>query len=260
MISGLHLLLDSDSGNSETEEYSVPVSIPQDIPNEHNPRGYATKIRTIFVDIFLSTIRTIQDTFCAKFITLLMGNQEPIKASKYFTDNFEMDGVILCAAETHVKISVPQHDKHLFFYKDNAYTLNVLMISDHTKRIRYVIARFSGAFHDGYIWDASDVDQFFRKYRNYKILGRSGSFYSPKPWLVKPISDAVPNSSNAKFNFKHAKALYGAEDCFNLLKNRFRCILGSRPLPFTPQECATIINVCCALHNMCIEYNVPEIL
>lgn len=56
------------------------------------------------------------------------------------------------------------------------------------------------------------------------------------------------------FNGKHCKLRNIVERCFGVLKNRFRCIIGSRGLHYTPAKVTQIINACCALHNICIYY------
>lgn len=57
-----------------------------------------------------------------------------------------------------------------------------------------------------------------------------------------------------RFNKKHASTRNVVERCFGLLKNRFRAILGSRGLHYSPQKATKIINACCAMHNICIKY------
>lgn len=39
---------------------------------------------------------------------------------------------------------------------------------------------------------------------------------------------------------------------------RFRCCLKHRVLHYSPETACKIINACVILHNMCMEYNIPE--
>ena len=41
-----------------------------------------------------------------------------------------------------------------------------------------------------------------------------------------------------------------------MAKNRFRCLSGARQLNFSPEKVSAIVNVCCALHNICFVYQV----
>lgn len=39
---------------------------------------------------------------------------------------------------------------------------------------------------------------------------------------------------------------------------RFRCLLKHRVLHYTPERATKIINACVVLHNLCIDYNIPD--
>lgn len=82
-------------------------------------------------------------------------------------------------------------------------------------------------------------------------VGDSG--YKLQPYLMTPYRSPTENLKN-KFNERHCKIRNIIERCNGVLKNRFRCILGSRGLHYSPKKASQIINVCCALHNICIFY------
>lgn len=65
------------------------------------------------------------------------------------------------------------------------------------------------------------------------------------------------NESKIKFNQMHSKTRWIVERSFGIIKNVFRCILGARQLHYKPEKASRIINVCCALHNLRVRFNVP---
>ena len=78
-----------------------------------------------------------------------------------------------------------------------------------------------------------------------------------KPYLITPYRTTnVEDARKRLFNTKHSSARNIIERTFGVLKNRFRCILGARQLHYNPQKAAQIINVVCALHNLCIKHRI----
>lgn len=86
------------------------------------------------------------------------------------------------------------------------------------------------------------------------IVGDAG--YALKPYLMTPFRATGPESAERRFNTKHAKARNIIERTIGVLKNRFRCLLGARQLHYSPKKAAQIVNICCALHNLCISHNI----
>lgn len=56
----------------------------------------------------------------------------------------------------------------------------------------------------------------------------------------------------------HSKTRNMVERVIGVIKNRSRCILSARQLHYSPQKAAQIINVACALHNICIHFKVED--
>ncbi|XP_061503752.1 uncharacterized protein LOC133391733 [Anopheles gambiae] len=135
----------------------------------------------------------------------------------------------------------------------------VLQVCDDTQIIGFVNAKYGGASHDSHVWNRSPVGRFCSiKHRNletgFKISGDSA--YPRADWLIVPCRNATANSAEAEFNTLHTAARIIIERTIGVLKSRFRCLSGQRELLHTAVKCLKIINVCCALHNMCINYRV----
>lgn len=81
--------------------------------------------------------------------------------------------------------------------------------------------------------------------------------YKLKPFVMTPFRNPK-DAAERLYNKKHASVRNVVERCFGLLKNRFRCIIGSRGLHYGPDRATQIINACCALHNMCIKYKCSD--
>lgn len=78
-----------------------------------------------------------------------------------------------------------------------------------------------------------------------------------KPYLITPYRTTNADDVRKKqFNTKHSSTRNIVERTFGILKNRFRCILGARQLHYSPKKAAQIINVVCALHNLCIKHKI----
>lgn len=69
-----------------------------------------------------------------------------------------------------------------------------------------------------------------------------------------------------RFNNILAKARCQVERVIGILKGRWRCLCSDRKLRYPPATVANIVNVCAALHNIClhykmnIDYNVENII
>lgn len=89
------------------------------------------------------------------------------------------------------------------------------------------------------------------------ILGDSG--YALRTYMQIPIlnPEPLPNSPEYRYNEAQMSTRALIERCNGVLKSRFRCLLKHRVLHYEPAIACKIINACVALHNICIENNVP---
>ena len=77
--------------------------------------------------------------------------------------------------------------------------------------------------------------------------------------MLTPIRDAGDGTPEGNYNRHHMKTRSLIERVNGLLKMRFRCLLKHRVLHYNPPTASKIINTCCALHNMCIDNNLPDV-
>ncbi|XP_049301680.1 putative nuclease HARBI1 [Anopheles funestus] len=240
-----------------TLKFLAQGSYQQGVGNDFTvPMGQST-----FSEIFDETVRVMEREL-KECITLEMTELEKQEARRFFYSKSGIPGVVMAADGTHIRMVAPNENAVLYFNRKGFYSLNALLICDHRNLIRYVNAKYSGSNHDAFIFEESPANLFFEERwregdRQCKILGDSA--YPSKPWLLRPFANSQPNSVEAEYNFKHAKARVIIEKTIGMLKGRFRCINGERQLHYTPTKCVRIVNVCCALHNLCIINRITEL-
>ncbi|CAG4972049.1 unnamed protein product [Colias eurytheme] len=186
--------------------------------------------------------------------------QRNIVKNKFYT-KFGIPGVIGCIDGSHFHIFTPKRDmEHLFYCRKHFYSLNVQMICDSECRILNINAKYGGATHDAFIWENSQANRYIQDlHRNNEqvwFLGDSG--YPQRPWLMTPITDAAEGTPQAKYTTIHGKARVVIENTFGRLKNRWRCLSKDRTLHYTPERCASIIMACSVLHNLALDFMLPD--
>ncbi|XP_055644036.1 putative nuclease HARBI1 [Toxorhynchites rutilus septentrionalis] len=217
--------------------------------------------QSTFSKVLSEMLNILERRLCSKWISLEMSENEQRRAKLYFYEKSGIPGIIMCVDGTHIKIIPPNQNRNLFYNRKGFYSLNVLIVCDDQQRIRFVDPSFHGSNHDAHIWRISPVRTYFEQmHRNggtqTKILGDAG--YPSESWLVTPFRAPEEGSLESDFNQRHALGRGIVERTIGVLKNRFRCLLGARQLHYTPTKCAQIVNVCCALHNICLEYGCSQ--
>lgn len=135
-----------------------------------------------------------------------------------------------------------------------------MVICDEEKIILSICAQYGGSTHDSFVWRQSAEKLVLESgrssdHKNGWLLGDSG--YPLEPWLMTPYRNPPPGSAASNFNFVHAQARSNVEQSIGMLKGRWRILMEERKSRYSPEKVATIINVCAALHNICIHFGVP---
>ncbi|XP_071573951.1 putative nuclease HARBI1 [Temnothorax nylanderi] len=181
-----------------------------------------------------------------------------------FWEKYQFPGIIGCIDCTHVAIVAPpthhpQFPEYIYVNRKGYHSINVQLICDSDMKIIHVNAKYPGSTHDSYIWNNCNflpiLKQLHNRRHTFYLLGDSG--YALRPWLLTPVINAEPNSSENHYNIAHRRIRSLIERTNGLLKMHFRCLLKHRVLHYKPDVASRIINSCVVLHNMCIKENVP---
>ncbi|XP_050339505.1 putative nuclease HARBI1 [Bactrocera neohumeralis] len=213
--------------------------------------------RSTISEVLTRVIKTLEHSICHQWIQLAMGASEKQHSKDYFYNKYRIPGIIVCIDGTHIKVLKPSTDEHLYFNRKGFFSMNAMIVCDSNMTIRAVDVRYPGSSHDAFVWSISTVRQhFLREYeigeRTSRLLGDSG--YGIEPFLLTPYRDPEYGSLQNTFNRAHSSARNVIERTIGLLKSRFRCLQGA--LQYNPQKVVKIVNVCCALHNICRCYNI----
>ncbi|KAL0879282.1 hypothetical protein ABMA27_003062 [Loxostege sticticalis] len=102
-------------------------------------------------------------------------------------------GVIGCIACTHIAITRPAEEEHVFFNRKGYHSLNAQMVRP---------------THDSRIWSASHVrtcmQGLHESGEQVWLLGDSG--FPQRSWLMTPILNAAPGSQEETYTHRHVQA------------------------------------------------------
>ncbi|XP_067636860.1 putative nuclease HARBI1 [Eurosta solidaginis] len=213
------------------------------------------------VSVVLSEVlNVLENSLCQRWIKFNYDEAELQQAKLYFFNISRIPGIIGCVDGTHIKIVAPKKElQHLYYNRKGFYSINAMIVCDHSMSIRYINAKYPGATHDSMVFSMSALKSHLKQQhqdgtRNTWLLGDAG--YALKPYLLTPFRNTEDGSAQRIYNTQHAKGRNIIERTIGVLKNRFRCLLQARALHYTPEKATKIINVCAALHNICMFYKV----
>lgn len=146
-----------------------------------------------------------------------------------------------------------------YFCRKQIYAINVQVICDDQRRIRYFYGGWPGSTHDNRAWRNSKVflDAATYFHTGEYLLGDSA--YSTSSILV-PSFKSLPGQALGPhkefFNKGHAAPRVVSEHCIGILKNRFPCLKninidvnGRQGL----KKIMDLLTCCCILHNIFID-------
>ena len=142
------------------------------------------------------------------------------------------------------------------------WSLSVLIVNDHKRRIRYYLAGFPGCCHDNRVWTASNLYKQPEKYfSGMEYLLGDSAFSNGRTMVAafkKPVGHPMPQP-HEEFNTLLAKARIISEHTIGILKGRFPWLRSIRMI-VTPEKesmkkILTHIHATIVLHNWLIDLN-----
>ncbi|XP_067623132.1 putative nuclease HARBI1 [Eurosta solidaginis] len=203
---------------------------------------------------------TLERVICTAAINIEMSEEEKQEAKRKFFIKSGIPNVIGCVDGTHIGIYAPSENRHLYLNRKGFYSINAMIACDHNMTIRYVDARYAGSTHDSFVWNNSTLKTYLEDNQlsgdNSIYLGDSG--YPLSSCLLTPFRIAQSGTRESLFNKKHAKGRNIIERTIGVLKCRFRCLLSDNKMRYDPDKVKTIVNICCALHNICKQFRISD--
>ena len=158
-----------------------------------------------------------------------------------------------------------REDSADFNGRKDGYTLTVLIVGDHRRRVRYFLAGWAGSAHDNRVYRTSRIGRAWKRFFGDKYYMVTDSAFeatsSTVPTYKVPVGGALTEGKE-RFNSILGRLRVISEHINGILKARFP-ILTSLPTRITEdkqsvQRVLEIIEVCIILHNFLIEENCTE--
>lgn len=183
--------------------------------------------------------------------------QRQIKLDFYDVSPLHFPGVIGAVDGSLIPILAPTEDEHLYVGRKGYHALNIQGIAAADLKFLNIVARWPGSTHDSFIWLGCNLENRFEngQFPNCYLLGDSA--YGLKQYLMTPIRNPETRAER-KYNRCHRTTRCVVERAFGVWKMRFRCLHKSGgTILQTPLKSIKIILATAALHNICIEQNLP---
>ncbi|XP_055849667.1 putative nuclease HARBI1 [Episyrphus balteatus] len=210
------------------------------------------------------TLEKMEDILCFEHIKFDIENNFTA-CKEFFAKKYALPGVIGCVDSTHISLSRPVKNEKTYVNKNGIHSLNAMIICDHELKINAINCRNGGTVTDAFVWTHCDEREYLEEQfvlnenqdQDCWLLGDAA--YSLEPWCITPYRNAAPGSPEERFNKVHSEAYSITQKTIKILKNRWQILLGQHEKlsRYDPERMARFINVCAALHNICIKFKVP---
>lgn len=109
-------------------------------------------------------ISRVTDAICRlkdRFIAFPLTRDAQQVTKEKFYDMKEFPNILGAIDGTHIFISTPTKDEHLYVSRKGGHSINVLAVCNASLHFTYVLARYPGSTNDAYAWANSRLCQMF---------------------------------------------------------------------------------------------------
>lgn len=163
--------------------------------------------------------------------------------------------MIGCIDGTSIQIRKPAKKiKSTYTNRHDIPAITLQGICDHNRKFIDVFTGVPGKVHDARVFNMSEISKKLPGIcgNRFHILGDSA--YAIRTWLLIPYKDYGNLSREEQlYNKKLSATRVKIENCFGILKGRFRQLLKLEMNSVV--KMTKFIVACCILHNLCIDNN-----
>jgi hypothetical protein len=158
-----------------------------------------------------------------------------------------------CVLETRPAVSGSD-----YFCRHKQYGVNVTVVVDHSRLIRYMIVGWPASRHDNFIFEQTGLyDQPREFFSPFEYLLGDTAYTLSNHCMCPYKLPSANDPDNALFNYHLSKARVCVEHTFGIVKNRFMSLKG---MPIQAKKESDFVRVnkwikaCCILHNIAIKF------
>ncbi|XP_065084912.1 putative nuclease HARBI1 [Ochlerotatus camptorhynchus] len=163
--------------------------------------------------------------------------------------------VIGCIDGCYIYIRKPANKiRSTYVNRHDLLSITLQGICDAKRRFIDVCVGSPSRIHDSRIFSLSPVSDELPGicHGKYHLLGDAA--YPLREYLLTPFKDyGNLSQKDTNYNLKHSQTRVKIENCFGILKQRFRQL--TRLDFFRVERMCKFVLACCTLHNMCIDQN-----
>ena len=138
-----------------------------------------------------------------------------------------------------------------------SYAVNLTVVSGHTKKICYAIVGCPGSYNDSRVFTYTPFSNEDQDLLQNKELLFGDSGYTLTNRMIIPCTNPTPQQM--AFNYLHSRMRVIVENCFGLLKGKWKIVGTTIRFKKMIQKVVDIIKACMVLHNICLGETIPEL-